>query len=437
MFKKTLLAVSVLTASAAASAGTAMTWTDGKGLDGSVASPTISTQGYEAVKATTNYFSPAAIVYKVSSAANLDIDHIQIELTGADFKDTTAVFQVVSGTDGTTVAQSLTGEYTFGDTNSVKVTGFPAGGVSDGYFIQMKDAKIIPAEFTTDSSSSLAMTLNSSLTAIDTATATLATFIDQFSLSVTDTFGKAGEKIDVQADAKALANYASDAFTIAVESTTPTYVPYSAATSVAGALTGDFAWALDADGSVSAGLTLDAEYTITSAAQKLEAVFDTTTSVSDAYSVTAQPSKADGTGSLSTGAYSANVGVYDPTGAVTLLAPSKLELGSWELNGSDVAIPYMPFGPNFASAISVTNTGSFEGDIMVSFTANGKTTDLETIGSSTAKSVVNIGAAVSALAITKGLSQAQVNIVVKAPQNDIKVTAIYYVKGDQDRVKVN
>jgi hypothetical protein len=429
MFKKSFIALSLVAASAAASASTGLSYPDSVA---SAATPSISVQGWIANKSTK--FTPGYTAFTVSSAGDLaNVNAAAISLSGAGFADASAIFSVVSSNGS--VELELTPKYTFGDANNVTLSGFSSGtGLPNGYDLVVSNASFTPDATAKDSVSTMTLTLSTAISAVDTATATLGKFVDQFSVAVSDTFGKAGEKVDVQADAKAL-TVASDSFAIKVSDVSADYAEFPSAISVAAALTGDFSWALDASGNISGSvITADTGYTITSSAQKLAVDYNPTSVTSTTYTLTASPSKNYGNGVLSTGAYGAEVTLSSGT---TTLATQSLELGSWDLNGSDVAIPYMPFGTAYANAISVTNTGTFSGDIMVSFTANGETTDLEKVGVSTAKSVVNVGSDVAKAAIAKGLKEAQVNVVVKAPSGDINVTAIYYSKADADRVKVN
>jgi hypothetical protein len=442
MFKKTLLALSMTAASTAVVAASSVVnypagYTATTPATGSDALPTISVEGYAA--ATNKYFTPGAVVYNVSSADAAAVSQATVTLTGAEFANTDAVFKLLyqSGAvqTGTPSEATLTKTWTYGTTNSVKLTGFPTFAATSWPRIVMTSADIVPADSAADAVSSISFSMDSILKPIDSASATLAKFVNQFSLVVTDTFGKAGEQIDVQTDSRALTT-ANDAFAFAAKNLQVDYASYTSAVSVAGTLAGDFSWALNETGAYSAGLgTLPTGFTISSVAQKVNSVF-TPSNVSTAYTVTANPSTSIGTGTLTPGAYSANLGVYSADGKKTFTAAKELELGSWTLNGSELTVPYMPFGSAYAQAISVTNGGSIGGDITVSFTANGETTDPITVGTSAPKTVVNIGKAVSNAALAAGLSEAQVNIVVKAPSANVKVTAIYYAKADADRVNV-
>jgi hypothetical protein len=442
MFKKSLFAISLAAASTAAFAASTVVnypggYTAATPSVGSDALPTISAEGFAALTAN-KYFTPGAVVYNISSADAAAVSQASVTLTGAEFANTDAVFtfyyQSGASETGTPSSATLTKTWTFGDLNSVKLTGFPTFSATSWPRIVMTSADLVPTDTAADALSKVTFSMDSILKPIDSATATLAKFVNQFSLVVLDTFGEDGEQIDVQSNSRSLTT-ANDAFSFAAKSLQVDYHSYTSAVSVAGNLTGDFSWALDGSGAYSAGLGTLGNFTISSVAQSVDAAF-TPANVSTSYGLTAQPSTSIGTGTLQPGSYEAKLGVYSSNGKKTFVAAKDYELGSWSLNGSELTVPYMPFGSAYAQAISITNGGSIGGEITVSFTANGETTDPITVGTSAPKTVVNIGKDVADAAIAAGLKEAQVNIIVKAPSADVKATAIYYAKADQDRVNV-
>lgn len=431
MFKKSLLVMGLAAASSTAfAATTALTYPQGGAT--SAATPTISVEGYATKTAAADkQFAPGAVVFDPSAAQAAAATGV-ITIEGGEFFDTNISLFTADASDLTSGAADITPKWTFGDVNNVKFD-LTSDGISDGYVLVMSGAKIVPAAATVGSTVTAKFSISSVLKELDSATATLGKFVNQFSIAGLTKFSK---KIDVQTASKSLESGESDSFSFAVKSLTTNYHSYTDGVSVAAAVTGDLSWALNTSGAdVSAGLTtVGTTWTINSSAQNLAADF-TPSSVSATYGLTATPSTADGTGALTAGSYSADVTVKNSAGTSTF-ASATVDLGSWTLNGSEITIPYMPFGSAYAQAISVTNSGTIGGEILVSFTANGTTTDAVSVGTSTAKSVVNIGKAVGSAANAADITEAQVNITVKAPSANIKTTAIYYSKADADRVNV-
>jgi len=110
--------------------------------------------------------------------------------------------------------------------------------------------------------------------------------------------------------------------------------------------------------------------------------------------------------------------------------------GKFTLDGSNDEISYMPFGSQYAQSVNVTNTGTVEGAITVTLTADGKDYVKTLTATAAAKSVTNITSEVVAFAKESGITgNARINVVVNAPSGNIAVDAIYYHKTDGDRVK--
>ena len=109
-------------------------------------------------------------------------------------------------------------------------------------------------------------------------------------------------------------------------------------------------------------------------------------------------------------------------------------VGSWSLNGSGDDVAFLPFGSAFSQSVTVTNTGTVEGEITIDLTSAGSTHTTTLVSTAAAKSVTDISAEVRAYAAEKGVTgNARLNIVVNSPSTQIEVKAVYYSKSDNDR----
>jgi hypothetical protein len=428
MLKKTLIAASVAFVASSAFASDSTLLTTGLTNTGaSAANPTIG-QG-AAGKGITS-FNPSSVVYTMSSANAYDsAEKVNIALDGGSFGLGTNVSAVLANSGGTSTALTVTYN---GTANSFSLGGLSAALLADSSSITLSGMEIVPSSSNVGDSVMLSVAMVSSIgaTVIDTITGNLGTFIDQVSTKVTDTFGS---KIDVANASKLLVD-GSDAIAVEYTYTPADYGSLSGSLSAAASLTGDFAWLYDASsalisGQVAGGGSFDFSSAAIAPASEVTLAASTGI-VSTSATVNFTPTLSGGV--LPTSAF---------TGAATVKAgtvvvdTADLEFKSWTLNGSDVTIPYMPFGSAFAQSITLTNSGSVVGDITATFTANGKTYDSVSVGTAAAKSVTNVGSAVNAAATALGLKDAQVQLSVTSPAADIEVVAIYYSKADGDRVQ--
>jgi hypothetical protein len=116
---------------------------------------------------------------------------------------------------------------------------------------------------------------------------------------------------------------------------------------------------------------------------------------------------------------------------------SATDVGTWELNGAAESIAFLPFGAAFAQSITVSNTGTIAGDITVELTANGVTYTKTLATESAANSVTNISLEVKALAVESGITgNAHIQVIVNVPADAVSVKGIYYHKPTADRVLV-
>jgi len=119
----------------------------------------------------------------------------------------------------------------------------------------------------------------------------------------------------------------------------------------------------------------------------------------------------------------------------TVKKTTTLTSGEWDLDGSSGKVNFLPFGSEYAQSITVTNTGTVEGAISVDLFFNGTKYSTTLNAVSSAKSVTNISLEVAEFAAANGVDgNAQVAITTNAPS--IKVEAVYYHKSSADRVLV-
>jgi hypothetical protein len=128
---------------------------------------------------------------------------------------------------------------------------------------------------------------------------------------------------------------------------------------------------------------------------------------------------------------------YTATAAKADVAVTSGAAGKWSLNGSSDSIAFLPFGPAYSQSVTVTNTGTVDGEITIDITSNGTTHTTTLEQTAAAKSVVDISDAVRAWASTNGVSgNARVAVVVNSPSTDISVKGVYYSNTDNDRAVI-
>lgn len=126
--------------------------------------------------------------------------------------------------------------------------------------------------------------------------------------------------------------------------------------------------------------------------------------------------------------------VKHANGEFTVKGLDAAAVGGWSLDGSGGDIKFIPFGPQYAQSITVTNSGAVTGEITADIFFNGEkfTKTLSTVAA--ANSVTNISAEIAALAAENSVvGDARILITVNAP--NCNVNAVFYHKGDGDRVK--
>ncbi|MFC0117845.1 hypothetical protein ACFFK7_07915 [Pseudoalteromonas xiamenensis] len=115
--------------------------------------------------------------------------------------------------------------------------------------------------------------------------------------------------------------------------------------------------------------------------------------------------------------------------------------GGWTLNGSQVEVPYMPFGDNTAVVLRLTNTSTKTGDLTVRYMLEGAVSEWKSVGvvASIKPGVTDIGAlvmdAIKADAkVTKG--KVAIELTTNVPGANVEITALFRDIKEQDRAVV-
>lgn len=112
--------------------------------------------------------------------------------------------------------------------------------------------------------------------------------------------------------------------------------------------------------------------------------------------------------------------------------------GSWDLNGSQAFVGYMPYGPNISQILYVTNNSSVAGEITVDiYDENGE--EIATgvnAGMATANGVTKITGPVEA-AVGDYNGKVRMDITVNAPVGQVEVYSAYNVGGSDRGLVIN
>ncbi|URQ89962.1 hypothetical protein [Pseudoalteromonas sp. SCSIO 43101] len=126
--------------------------------------------------------------------------------------------------------------------------------------------------------------------------------------------------------------------------------------------------------------------------------------------------------------------VKHANGEFTVKGLDATSVGAWTLDGSTGDVKFLPFGPQYAQSVTVTNSGNVVGDITAEIFFNGQKYTKVLTAKAAANSVTNISAEIAALAAENSVvGDARVRITINAPSSN--VNAVYYHKADGDRVK--
>jgi len=111
-------------------------------------------------------------------------------------------------------------------------------------------------------------------------------------------------------------------------------------------------------------------------------------------------------------------------------------VGAWTLDGSTGDVKFLPFGPQYAQSVTVTNSGTVSGEITAEIFFNGEKFTKTLTAKAAGNTVTNISTEIAKLASDNGVEgDARVRITINAPS--CNVNAVYYHKADADRVKTH
>lgn len=123
-------------------------------------------------------------------------------------------------------------------------------------------------------------------------------------------------------------------------------------------------------------------------------------------------------------------------GEFTVAGLDAVSVGSWSLDGSTGDIKFLPFGPEYAQSVTVTNSGTVVGAITAEIFHDGKTYSKKLTATAAANAVTNISAELRAFAAENSVvGDARIRLTINAPS--ITANAIYYHIADADRVNVS
>ena len=214
------------------------------------------------------------------------------------------------------------------------------------------------------------------------------------------------------------------------------------------ALTGeDLGFLLDANGNLDAG-----GYNITGLIAAVEATgTDAATLVGNTLTVstTNDPGgyvgielDSNGVNQLNAQTFSADLEIgYQLGGTADSIPATGFDAGEWDLNGAAINIPFLPFGPNFAQVIRISNDSNAGADIeLTAFDNEGNTFGPVILPTAApAGTVHNPVAEITAALLDAGFDgsgEIDITLVINASAGDIDVVANYRVLSANDRVAV-
>ncbi|WP_261626258.1 hypothetical protein [Pseudoalteromonas holothuriae] len=473
MFKKSLLALALSGAAVSANAATVVTNTLTQTANTSITTPEVtaavkvSKEGIEGAANTRIIFDaiatandqPAANIQPTATELGLyattDIvikenDTIIVTLPGGVFDTTltptikTVTFQDAAGdTDADVTASTASFVKYDGDKMIFAVTGgtFPIATYNIGGFAlkSTSSASITPS-----------FKAVSTVTAIGdyaTGSAKAAAYTIVSELAGVKVTKSLNGVIDVAADRK-LFTAGNDTTTtdVVTVNTTTTTVDKLAITGPADfdiTLSGNFS-ALDTDGdnkietgegSVSLGATAAVWAADLSSVTFKDVAVNTAHNVSVNISATAANRKTLATQSFTTSVTSDYTATTAKTDVKVLTG---VTAGSWTLNGSEIEVPYLPFGDNTAPILRLTNASTKSGDLTVRYMIEGTEASWKTLGVLTTikPGITNIAdLVINAVKADAGVTKGKValELVTNVPDADVDVTAGFKVVSEQDR----
>lgn len=125
------------------------------------------------------------------------------------------------------------------------------------------------------------------------------------------------------------------------------------------------------------------------------------------------------------------------TYGTTTESMGEADAGSWDLDGAEVTVPYMPYGNNITQVIYITNEGSLDADVRLNaMDDDGNSYDLGIVGTATKGSVTRMAGIVKSALEAEGFEGGKLALTftVNAVDGDISVYAAYNVSGDRATV---
>jgi hypothetical protein len=272
---------------------------------------------------------------------------------------------------------------------------------------------------------------------IDSATASLATHVNEFYAAVVTKFNGV---IDVAKNQKGYVSGLQDDAALSITNITANKFDVTSA-SPTFSFSGDFAF-LDSDGDgkleakegtiVGSGAlsTLTTDFVTISGAGS--AVGNGASTGIALVNATAETTALVIPVQTFTGAVDVSYTRGNPAATVKQSVASGLAIGAWTLNAASSTVDFLPFGNAFAHSISVINPNTADAEISVTLTGNGTAVTEKLSVTAKGKSVTEIGPQVAAIARAGGMTSASVKVVVDA--SNVTVKGLYYSKADGDRV---
>lgn len=447
MFKKTLVAASMLAAFGASAATVTSVDTDDR-------TKAIGLEGYSVLAANAKKLtSGTELEIEVKSAADyIENDVVVITVAGAD--------SIKESTGGVTVSGTGAGGVDYlditGNTIRLRVN---STGVTSGQILTVDGVEVLvasPSASSVISVSSTAVSNSNIIGEYDQAkAAAVAFFGKQFALDADSQLNFDGE-INVEkgraeftggtvnADALTLA---TDFVTPAAAAVTPTVITYKV---TAEDLSYLMDYDADKDGELSAAelggavtvalsggdagtkddvvtLAINEELTEITVTQTIDTIAET-----GAVITLANKGQAAKGSQLSVQSFSLDVEVTD--GTDKFVAADGVDAGEWTLNGAVAHVPFMPYGAGYSQSVTVANTSNQEGGIEVLWYVDGETISTPLTAVAAANSVTNISKELRSLAEANGIEgSVAFDVIVNAPENNIETVALYFNNGDRLR----
>lgn len=135
--------------------------------------------------------------------------------------------------------------------------------------------------------------------------------------------------------------------------------------------------------------------------------------------------------------FTADMVVENAAGTLATTVLSGTSIGGWDLNGANVYVPYMPYGPSLSQIIYISNNGSLGGEVEVeAFDQDGNTYGPYSLGTVEAKSILKLTGALEDALAADGFTSGKLafDITVNAPAGNIEVYTGYNAGNDRGLV---